>query len=83
MEAKRHERDRAERPTPFTVVHGIAQDGGVPQTGSFGEARWNERARRGRGEGAVRARRGHVACFGIVDAGSGKCFIVDAMKDLP
>ena len=61
------------RPTsPCTVVLGIAQDGGVPQAGSFGDARWNDPARRR-----------HVVSLGLVDPSSGKRFIFDATPDFP
>lgn len=58
--------------SPFTVVLGIAQDGGVPQAGSFGDARWNDPARRR-----------HVVSLGLVDPASGKRFLFDATPDFP
>jgi len=57
---------------PFTVVLGIAQDGGVPQAGSFGDARWNDPARRR-----------HVVSLGLVDPASGRRFVFDATPDFP
>ena len=55
---------------PFTIVLGIAQDGGVPQAGSFGDARWdNPRLQRS------------VVCLGIVDPRSGKRWMIDATPD--
>ncbi len=58
--------------TPFTVVLGIAQDGGVPQAGSFGDPRWDDRAQRK-----------SVVSLGLVDPASGKRWIIDATPDFP
>ncbi|MDI9403783.1 MAG: MBL fold metallo-hydrolase, partial [Limnohabitans sp.] len=58
--------------SPFTVVLGIAQDGGVPQAGSFGDARWNDPGQRR-----------HVVSLGVVDPSSGKRWIIDATPDFP
>ena len=55
---------------PFVVVLGIAQDGGAPQAGNFGDPRWDRP-----GE----ARR--VACLGIVDPRSGGRWMIDATPD--
>ncbi|MEY3024996.1 MAG: hypothetical protein RJA16_1822 [Planctomycetota bacterium] len=55
---------------PYTVVLGIAQDGGVPQAGSFLDPRWDDPARQ----------RGAVS-LGIVDPRSGRRFLVDATPD--
>lgn len=63
----------ASRPTqdgPFTVVLGIAQDGGVPQAGSFADARWDEPARQRQ-----------VVCLGIVDPVAGRRWMIDATPD--
>lgn len=57
---------------PFTVVLGIAQDGGVPQAGSFADARWDDPARRR-----------SVVSLGIVDPASGRRWIIDATPDFP
>jgi len=55
---------------PFTIVLGIAQDGGVPQAGSFGDPRWDDPARQRK-----------VVCLGIVDPRSGKRWMIDATPD--
>ena len=55
---------------PFTVVLGIAQDGGVPQAGSFGDPRWDQPDERRR-----------VVSLGIVDPASGRRWMVDATPD--
>ncbi len=52
------------------VVLGIAQDGGVPQAGSFADARWDD---------ASRTRQ--VVCLGIIDARAGKRWMIDATPD--
>ena len=52
------------------VVLGIAQDGGVPQAGRFDDPRWNDPAK---------ARL--IASLGIVDARSGKRWMIDATPD--
>ena len=55
---------------PSLVVLGIAQDGGVPQAGSFGDPRWDD------------ASRTHeVVSLGIVDPRSGKRWMIDATPD--
>jgi pyrroloquinoline quinone biosynthesis protein B len=70
------DKPQANRPSkpasPFTVVLGIAQDGGVPQAGSFADARWNDPGQRR-----------HVVSLGVVDPSSGKRFIFDATPDFP
>ena len=55
---------------PFTVVLGIAQDGGVPQAGSFDDPRWSspEDMRR-------------VVCLGVVDPATGSRWMIDATPD--
>ena len=59
------------RPTaPSVLVLGIAQDGGVPQAGSFGDARWDDGAR---------ARQ--VVSLGIIDPRSGRRWMIDATPD--
>ncbi|MBK7404902.1 MAG: MBL fold metallo-hydrolase [Phycisphaerales bacterium] len=55
---------------PSLLVLGIAQDGGIPQTGSFEDARWDHPA------GTRR-----VACLGIVDPRSGRRWMIDATPD--
>lgn len=49
---------------------GIAQDGGVPQAGSFGDPRWEDQTKRR-----------HVACLGILDPRVGKRWMIDATPD--
>lgn len=55
---------------PFVVVLGIAQDGGVPQAGTFADPRWDDPS-------ATR----HVVSLGIVDPRSGKRWMIDATPD--
>ena len=62
----------APRDAPFTIVLGIAQDGGVPQAGSFGDPRWD-----------TPADQRSVVCLGIVDPTSGKRWMIDATPDFP
>lgn len=57
---------------PFTVVLGIAQDGGVPQAGSFDEPGWHDPSRRKM-----------VSCLGLIDTASGKHWLFDATPDFP
>ena len=61
--------------SPYVVVLGIAQDGGVPHAlcvkGCCEEAF------------ADPVKRRRVACLGIVDPVEGKCWLVDATPDLP
>lgn len=57
---------------PFTAVLGIAQDGGVPQAGSLGDARWDDPAAQRR-----------VVCLGVVDPVSGRRWMIDATPDFP
>lgn len=52
------------------VVLGVAQDGGVPQTGSFADTRWDD---------ASRARQ--VVCLGIIDARANKRWMIEATPD--
>lgn len=61
---------RPVRDGPFTVVLGIAQDGGVPQAGSFGDPRWDD-------EDEQRS----VVSLGIVDPDSGMRWMIDATPD--
>lgn len=63
---------RPELRTPAVVVLGVAQDGGVPQAGSFDDARWHE----------PRKQR-QVVCLGIVDPARGKRWMIDATPDFP
>ena len=56
---------------PGAIVLGIAQDGGVPQTGALAEPGWTDPARRR-----------HVACLGLIDAG-GQRWMIDATPDFP
>lgn len=55
---------------PSVLVLGIAQDGGVPQAGSFGDARW---------DAETRTRK--VVSLGIIDPRSGKRWMIDATPD--
>ena len=55
---------------PSLIVLGIAQDGGVPQAGSFGDPRWDDPSRTR-----------EVASLGIVDPRSGKRWMIDATPD--
>jgi pyrroloquinoline quinone biosynthesis protein B len=55
---------------PSVLVLGIAQDGGVPQAGSFGDTRWNDEARTRK-----------VVSLGIIDPRSGKRWMIDATPD--
>jgi pyrroloquinoline quinone biosynthesis protein B len=57
---------------PYVIVLGVAQDGGVPQTGAKDHPGWDDPAFRR-----------HVACLAIVDpAGPGR-WLIDATPDLP
>ena len=55
---------------PFIVVLGIAQDGGIPQAGAFGEPGWTDPAQRRK-----------VACVGIVEPRTGSRWMIDATPD--
>ncbi|MSR41475.1 MAG: MBL fold metallo-hydrolase, partial [Phycisphaerales bacterium] len=55
---------------PSIVVLGIAQDGGVPQTGSFADPRWDDPSEFRQ-----------VACLGVFDPRSGKRWMIDATPD--
>ncbi len=55
---------------PFVIVLGIAQDGGVPQAGSFTDSRWDD---------PMKSRQ--VVALGIVDPAGGKRWMVDATPD--
>ncbi|MCE2882691.1 MAG: MBL fold metallo-hydrolase [Planctomycetaceae bacterium] len=55
---------------PSVVVLGIAQDGGVPQAGSFGDLRWDDASRQRQ-----------VVSLGIADPRSGKRWMIDATPD--
>jgi len=57
---------------PYLVVLGIAQDGGVPQTGAKDHAGWSDPA--------VRRL---VACLGLVDPDSGERWLFEATPDFP
>lgn len=61
---------RPVRDGPFTVVLGIAQDGGVPQAGSFADPRWDD----------AREQRS-VVSLGVVDPDSGRRWMIDATPD--
>ena len=52
------------------VVLGIAQDGGVPQAGSFADERWDDPSRMRQ-----------VVCLGIIDARAGKRWMIEATPD--
>ncbi len=54
---------------PYTVVLGIAQDGGVPHAGTGSDA-WDD----------LRRRR-HAACLGIVDPRDGQRWMIEATPD--
>lgn len=64
--------DASPHAAPFIIVLGIAQDGGVPQTGSFDHPAWQDASRRRL-----------VSCLGLVDPASGKRWLFDATPDLP
>lgn len=55
---------------PYTVVLGVAQDGGVPQAGSFLDPRWDDAARQR-----------EAVSLGIVDPRAGTRFMIDATPD--
>ena len=55
---------------PSLIVLGIAQDGGVPQAGSFSDARWDDPTQQRL-----------VTCLGIIDPRSGKRWMIDATPD--
>ncbi len=55
---------------PFVIVLGIAQDGGIPQTGAFGHPAWKDPAQRRR-----------VSCLGLVDPRTGSRWMFDATPD--
>jgi len=55
---------------PATVVLGIAQDGGIPQAGSFGDPRWDR-------PGDAR----QVVSLGILDPRTGTRWMIDATPD--
>lgn len=57
---------------PFVTVLGIAQDGGVPQTGSPGHPGWTDPSRRRL-----------VSCLGVVDPVSGERWVLDATPHFP
>lgn len=58
--------------TPYVVVLGIAQDGGVPQTGDKDAARWeNPKARR------------YVTSLAIVDPETSSRWLIDCTPDFP
>lgn len=56
---------------PFAVVLGIAQDGGVPQTGDRGSAAWDDLSKRQL-----------AACLAVVDPATGERWLIDATPDL-
>lgn len=55
---------------PFIIVLGIAQDGGVPQAGAFGEPGWTDPSRRRL-----------VASLGLVDPATHSRWLFDATPD--
>ena len=57
---------------PFVVVLGVAQDGGVPQTGDWDHPGWQDSAQTER-----------VSSLGFVDPSSGTALLFDATPDLP
>ena len=64
-----------EATSPYARVLGVAQDGGYPQAGCRGpccQPAWTDLKRR-------RA----VAALGIVDPGSGECWLIDCTPDFP
>ncbi|MBX3381625.1 MAG: MBL fold metallo-hydrolase [Phycisphaeraceae bacterium] len=61
-----------ERSEPFVLVLGVAQDGGVPQAGSFDEPGWRDASKRRK-----------VSSLGLVDPATGKRWLFDATPDLP
>lgn len=67
-----HTRAPTSSSEPFLLVLGIAQDGGVPQTGAFHDPRWlNPRDRR------------LVASLALLDPATNQRFLVDATPHLP
>lgn len=62
--------DTGARAAPFAMVLGIAQDGGVPQAGSFADPRWDD----------PRAHR-MVVSLGVADPASGRRWMIDATPD--
>ncbi|MDQ7012787.1 MAG: MBL fold metallo-hydrolase [Planctomycetota bacterium] len=56
--------------SPRVVVLGIAQDGGVPQAGSFGDRRWGE----ANGQRLV-------VCLGLIDPRTDRVWMFDATPD--
>ncbi len=58
--------------TPYVVVLGIAQDGGVPQAGSREHPGWKEPLARRR-----------VVCLAIVDPESSRRWMIEATPDFP
>jgi pyrroloquinoline quinone biosynthesis protein B len=65
-----HATDRVPPDRPATIVLGIAQDGGVPQAGSFADPRWDR-------PGDAR----QVVSLGIVDPRTGTRWMIDATPD--
>jgi pyrroloquinoline quinone biosynthesis protein B len=65
-----HAAPRVPPDRPATVVLGIAQDGGVPQAGSFADTRWDR-------PGEAR----QVVSLGIVDPRTGTRWMIDATPD--
>jgi pyrroloquinoline quinone biosynthesis protein B len=63
---------RTEPPAPYLVVLGIAQDGGVPQTGDADAPGWTDPAYRRR-----------VVSLALVDPASGQRWLFEATPDLP
>lgn len=63
-------RDQRSAQRPFLIVLGIAQDGGVPQAGSFDHPAWKDPSKRRL-----------VSCLGLIDPRSGKTWMFDATPD--
>ena len=62
-------------PSPYTLLLGVAQDGGYPQAGCRGACcapAWRDSARRGR-----------AVSLGIADPLTGERWLIDASPDLP
>jgi len=58
--------------SPYVVVLGIAQDGGVPQAGSQDHPGWRDPAARHR-----------VVCLGLVDPATSQRWMIEATPDFP
>jgi pyrroloquinoline quinone biosynthesis protein B len=65
------ERDK-QAPSPYLVVLGISQDGGVPQVGTKEHRGWRDEVFRR-----------YVVCLGVVDEKTSERWIIDATPDFP